>query len=68
MLEWICANDKNVSAVLNGELLGEQCLIQNIDKVMTCRNKAVYAVANRIVEKWIENDHIETKMDAEDCK
>lgn len=68
MLELICTNDDNDFSIFNANGEGERCLVSNRVKIMTCTNKAFYSVIKRIVEKLIENEHIEFGMDAADCR
>lgn len=66
LLDLICANDKDDFKILDGE--GERCLTSNRVKIMTCGNKALYAVLKRTAEKWIENEHFSVELDVDDCK
>lgn len=61
----ICANAENDFSILDD---GPECIGLNADKLATCANKALYSILKRSLEKWIENEHFELKMDAEDCK
>lgn len=68
MLDLICSNDENDFAIFNVKGEGEHCLSSNRVKIMTCANKALYSVTQRIIEKWIENEHFMFEMEAADCK
>lgn len=65
LMELICAQEENDFAILDG---GQQCIASSLVEIKTCANKAIYLVAKRLLEKWIENEHFELKMVAEDCK
>lgn len=68
MLDMICANDANDYAIFAVRGEGEHCLTSNRVKIMTCANKALHAVTQRMLEKWIENEHFTFDMETDDCK
>lgn len=68
MVDLICVNKEDDFALfdVNGE--GHQCLGSSQVQIKTCANKAVFSVTERIIEKWIENEHFQFTTEAEDCK
>lgn len=68
MLNMICANDENDYAIFAVRGEGEHCLTSNRVKIMTCANKALLSVTQRLLEKWIENEHFNSEMETDDCK
>lgn len=64
----ICSNDGNDFALLDVDGEAQQCLQSSQVEVMTCANKAVHSVAQRILEKWIEYEHFKFETESEDCK
>lgn len=67
LLDLICANDGNDYISMSfGQ--GRQCLVENLNEMMTCQNKQFYAIVKGFVIKLIENETFELKMDADDCK
>lgn len=65
LMDVYCANAKNDFAILDD---APNCLRSAGSEVLACVNKATYSVAKRFMEKWIENEHFELKMDVKDCK
>lgn len=65
MMDVICANNESDFSILDD---GPDCISTNRVKIMTCVNKVFYSIVKRFVVKWIENEHFELEMDAEDCK
>lgn len=68
MLDLVCAEEGDNFAVFEPEGEGMKCVQQSITEIKTCANKAVYAVTERFLVKWIENEHFSFAMEAEDCK
>ncbi len=63
----LCENDGNsLASLFFGP--GQQCLMENVKKILTCTNEATYAILKGFVVKFVENKTFEFKMDAEDCK
>jgi hypothetical protein len=65
-VDLICLNDGDDFALSIQKF--PQCFESSESEVKTCSMKAGYAILKRILEKLIENEHFEFKMDAEDCK
>lgn len=51
---------------VNGE--GQRCFESSQVEIMTCTNKALYSVTQRILEKWIENEHFQFEVEDADCE
>lgn len=68
MVDLVCSNDEDDFALFDSNGEGQRCVVSNQVEMKTCANKAVYSVAKRIIEKWIENEHFEFEMEPEDCK
>lgn len=68
MVGLMCKSDENDFALfdVNGE--GQRCIESSQIQILTCVNKALYSVTQRILEKWIENEHFNFEVEAEDCK
>lgn len=68
MVHLICANDENDFALLDVYGEGQRCFVSSQVEIMTCVNEAIYSVTQRILEKWIENEHFKREVEVEDCK
>lgn len=67
-MDLICANEADNFALFEPEGEGMKCIEQNMMEIKTCANKAVYAVSERLLQKWIENEHFSFTMEPEDCQ
>lgn len=68
MLSLVCVNDENDFALFDANGEGQRCVDSKQIEMKTCANKAIFLVAKRIIEKWIENEHFKFEMEPEDCK
>lgn len=64
----MCANGDNDFALFDANVEGQRCFESSQVEIMTCINKAIYSVTQRILEKWIENEHFQFEVEAEDCQ
>lgn len=67
-VDLICLHDENDYAIYDARGEAEQCVHTSKDGISTCTNKAIYSVAKRILEKYIENGNFRFVTEAEDCK
>lgn len=68
LLNLVCANEEDNFALFDAEGDGLKCVQQSLEEIKTCSNKAAYAVTERFLQKWIENEHYNFDMEPEDCK
>lgn len=68
MVHLMCANGDNDFALFDANVAGQRCFESSQVEIMTCINKAIYSVTQRILEKWIENEHFQFEVEAEDCQ
>ncbi|KAG4079348.1 hypothetical protein HA402_008040 [Bradysia odoriphaga] len=68
LLHSICSNGGiDVVSLVSPDGEGRKCIKTNINEVKTCNNKAEYIISNRILTRFIENEHFEFKMYKDDC-
>lgn len=66
MTNVLCANEQNNFPILDDE---PDCLTMlNRRKITECAGKAISTMLRRFMEKSLENEHFELKLDAKDCK
>lgn len=62
-----CAYEEDNFALFEMEGEGMKCVQQSMNEIKTCANKAVFAVTERFLAKWIESEHFSYAMEPEDC-
>lgn len=68
LLNLVCSNDEDNFAIFSVEGDGLKCVQSSFAEIKTCANKAVFSVTERLLEKWIENEHFNCGMETEDCQ
>lgn len=67
LLDLVCSNEEDNFALFDAEGEGEKCVKQSEMEIKTCTNKAIYAVTERFLHKFIENEHFDYTFGPEDC-
>ncbi len=63
----LCEDDgNNFMSLVFGQ--GSQCVLENVNELLTCSYEAMYSVVKGFLVKLVEYETFEFKMDEHDCK